>query len=254
MASARTPGHLAETNISAVFKQAVGAFRGRTEHGLQYRKLATGTVQLTAGTGGGAATYNIKIGGVSISGTVAFNTSLNQTATDLATAINAAKATNAAAGLYVVATVSTDTVTVRQYKGGALGALATTVGGDGTTTDTDFSGDTNTWTEHVSGATFDGDAYYELWWDPSDIPDMVDADGNTVDMADAMLLDLKLQTAAQTFLLWSGDIRMASNAIVNAGPAFAAAAWKTIEWLDAGYPVLIKLAADDTLYVEARYI
>lgn len=254
MASARTPGHLAESNESSAFKQPIGAFRGVTQHGLQSRPLATGTIQVTGGAAG-TDTFLPTIGGVAIvSAAVEWTTSHNATAAAIATAINANKAGNVSNGIYVIATVSADTVTVMQYKSGAIGTLATTVVNAATTSTTDFSGDTNTWTEHVSGASFDGDKYYELWWDPSDIEDALDADGNPVDMADAMLLDIKFQTAAQTFLLWNSDIRMASNAIVNASPAFAAATWKTVEWLNAGYPLIIKLAADDTLYVEARYI
>lgn len=254
MASARTPGHLAESNRSAAFKDPVQAFRGMTQHGLQSRPLATGTIQVTGGEAG-TDTFLPTIGGVAIvERAVEWTTSHAATATEIASNINAWRDANAANGIYVIATVSGDTVTVMQYKSGAIGTLDCTVDGDATTTDTDFSGDTNTWSEHVSGATFDGDKYYELWWDPSNIEDALDAAGNVVDMTDAMLLDIKFQTAAQTFLLWTGGIRTASNAIVNASPAFAAGAWKTIEWLNAGFPIIIKLAADATLYVEARYI
>ena len=224
------------TNLSA----AVGTYRARVTTGLRTRPLATGTIQVT--TAGAADTFDPKVNSVSlVSAPVVRDTNINTTAAAIATAINA----NAANHNYF-ATVSTDTVTVRQKKSGAItGALATTVTGTGATTTTDFSIDTDTWTEFVSGATFDGNLYYELSWSGA----LLTIQGVGADTARAVDIDFYCDGQALTF--WT-EIRTASNVIVQGLP-LATATWLHATYggawpfFDRNIPLIVKLAADEEL-------
>lgn len=222
--------------------------RARATIGLRTRPLATGTIQVT--TAGAADTFDPQIGGVSlVTAPVVRDTDVNTTAAAIATAINA----NFAAHNYL-ATVSTDTVTVMQRRSGAItGALATVVTGTGATTDTDFSIDTDTWTEFVSGATFDGNLYYELSWSGA----LLAIEGLSAAAARAVNIDFYCDGQAVTF--WVGSFRAAGNAIVQGLP-LATATWlhttygsvwpflKTADVdLNTDIPFIIKVAADEEL-------
>lgn len=264
MASPRTPGHLAESNnTGAKFKDSVSAHRGMSMIGLRHRPLATGTIQVTAGTADpGVNTVTAVVGTEAISVTVDWVTSHTATAQDLAQAINDAALDISAGGLghNYVATSATDTVTVRQRSSGAIttGALDGTVAGDVTTTDVDFSIDTNTWTEHVSGATMDGDLYYELGFSgdllfASDIGTA--ANGDALVPGDIMLVDVRIHVDGQAWAYYTGGLRAnaAASALVQ-GLQVADGAAELIEWLGAQGRLIIKLAADDELLYKARYI
>jgi len=244
MASARTPGHLAESNQSAGFKQPIQQLRGVTNFGIRSRPLGSGTIQITAGTASpGVNTVTATVNGVAISGVVDWITSHTATAQDLAQSINATTGHN------YVATSSTDTVTVMQRTSGAItGSLAATVAGDVTTTDTDFSNDTDTWTEHVGGDTFDGDLYYELGFSSALITNITDAD-------DMLLVDINLYCDGQAFQYWMGGMRgnAAASALIQGLPV-ATVTWEKVEWMGAGVTMTIKLAADEELLYKVRYI
>jgi hypothetical protein len=112
---------------------------------------SAGSVIVTGGTGGD--TYDVIIGGVGAGGAVAFNTSLAQTAIDIATDI-----TSNIAG-YSAAAVGT-TVNITADVGGTAGdaTVATTLTGTAATTDNATTGGvdgTATWTGTNAG-TLDG--------------------------------------------------------------------------------------------------
>ena len=178
--------------------------------------------------------------GVNITGgAVDWITSHNATAEDIADAVNANSATT---GFF--ATVATDTVTIRQKRSGAV-VMAKVEAGDAAGTLSAAFASTDTWTEHVSGATFDGDEYYELSWSGAlmKIKDVV--------TAEAQAVDINLYCDGQAFTFWT-EIRTAANVIVQ-GLAVATATWLHAThggyWplLDPDIPFIIKLAADEEL-------
>lgn len=249
MADPRITGELAVSGKQTSLEHGIQAYRGVTQLGLRSRPLASGTIQITAGTADpGVNTVQAFIGTVAISAVVDWITSDDATAEDLAIAINvhaAITTTNNA-----VAIVSTDTVTVRQRSSGAEDALSATVAGDVTTTDVDYSIDTDTWTEHVGGATFDGDQYYELGFDASLI-----YDGDLSDAANIMLIDTRLFVDGQAWQYWMNGIRAnaAASALVQGLPV-ATVVWELIEFLGAQATFIIKLAADEELLAKNRYV
>lgn len=253
MASARTAGHLAESNSSGTFKEPIQAYRGTTNFGLRHRRLGTGTIQITAGTNSaGVNTVRATVNSINISAEVDWTTSNNATAALLAVAINlGANGADGGAVHNYVATVSTDTVTVRQRSSGAVtGALAATVGGDVLATVVDFANDTDTWTEHVSGAAFDGDDYYEIGFDSALIW--------TADLAaagDILLIDTRFYVNGQAWQYWTNGFRaiIAATAL-EPGIPIATVTFELIEWLGGGGLLVFKLAADSTLYYKARYV
>lgn len=245
MGNVRTLGHLAESNQSGSFKDAIQQLRGVTNFGLSSRLLATGTIQITAGTADpGVNTVQAFVDGVAISGIVDWITSDDATAQDLAQSINALGGSH-----NYVATSATDTVTAMQRTGGAIaGPLAATVAGDVLTTDVDFSGATDAFTEHVSGATFDGTDFHELGFTPSVLRDLTNP-------SDALLVDLNIFVDGQAWQYWMGDIRAdAAAAAIVQGLQVATVVFELVEWLGAQSSFVIKLASDEELLYKARYI
>lgn len=232
-------GQLPSSPKPSSYSELVGTYRARVTTGLRYRAIGRWTFQVTGGDNA-ADTFNITVAGSSITGgAVAWNTSHNQTATDIATAINANSATTG-----FLATVSTDTVTIYQKKSGAK-TLVKAVVGDATATLTAAFASTDTWTEFVSGATFDGNEYYELSWSGA----LMKVADVTTDNARAVDLDFYCDGQAVTF--WT-EIRTASNAIVQGLP-LATATWLHSTYggpwpfFDRNIPFIIKVAADEEL-------
>lgn len=137
--------------------QAVNAERGWLNAGLTYKVHEKATYQVTAGAAG-TDTFTPKIAGTAIvSGAVAWTSSHNATATAIATAINANRATNFTNGFYVLATVSTDTVTIHylQWKdvSADVGSFTMTVANNADGTLVDFTGYSATPVEIQPGIT-----------------------------------------------------------------------------------------------------
>lgn len=223
------------------FTSAVNAYRARVTTGLRYRGIGRWTFQVTAGTADpGVNTIALTADGTNITGgTVDWITSNNATAEDIADAINANSGTT---GFF--ATVSTDTVTIYQKRSGAV-VMAKVVAGDADGTLTAAFASTDTWTEFVSGATFDGNEYYELSFSGA----LMKIDGVTTDEAQAA--DIDLYCDGQAFTFWT-EIRTAANAIVQGLP-MATATWLHATYggywpiIDPDIPFIIKLAADEEL-------
>lgn len=219
--------------------------RGWVTGGLRYRPIGRWTYQVTGGTEGSSNTHDLLADGVSIlTAPVAQGSSNANTATAIATAVNA---NSAASGFY--ATVASDTVTVRQRRSGAR-TVTRVVDGDATGTLTAAFASTNTWTHHVSGATFDGDEYYELSWSgelASDAP-------GGLDLSRAALVQVALRSA-QALQLWSGPgVQVTANAIIQGDPVDADTWTDVLPWTDAATPLTVKLAADGALFYRAFYL
>lgn len=251
MANPRIPGTLAVTGKQESMEHGIQAYRGTSNLGLRSRPLGTGTIQVTAGTlSAGVNTITAVVNSVAISDVIDWGTSHDATAAALAVSINAF-ANGAGADHDYVATVTTDTVTVRQRSSGAIvGSLTATVGGDVTATVVDFANDTDTWTEHVGGATFDGDLYYELGFDST----LIYA-GDFAARADIMLIDTRILVDGQAWEWYMNGIRAnaAATALVQ-GVQVATATYELIEWLDAQAQLVIKVVSDEELLVKNRYI
>lgn len=225
------------------FGQPVGNYRGSLTSGLKTRPLATGTIQIT---GGSAGTITATVGGTAISAAVSWAVSHNNTATLLATAINAFAATAIAAdptATVYLATVATDTVTVRQRRSGAIGALSATVTGDVTKTAVDFSADTDTWTTLDSGDTLAATLYYEIAFDATLVPDNTHA-------ATATVVDIDFSCSTQAFRMWQGGFQCRANVITGGFPYVAAAVPQKKTVLNmAHYPILKMAVAGGVDYV-----
>lgn len=221
--------------------------RGWTNAGLRSRPIGRWTLQLTAGTNDPANTYDITVGGTSILTAPVQATGVpNTDAASFATAVNA---NSDASGFY--ATVSTDTVTLRQRRSGAV-TIAKVVAGDATATLTAAFASSDTWTEVLSGTAFDGDEYYELGWSGALVVDTA----NGLDLTNAIITHLDIYGDDQAFQLWSGKgVQTSSNAIL-AGHPVAAATWEeNLPWLNASLPLTIKFAADvTTIKYRAKYL
>lgn len=229
--------------------------RGRVNFGLRSRPLGTITIQLTAGTAG--ATWLYKEGTTSLHAAVTFDTNLNTTAGLIAVAINAAAATH-----NWVATVSTDTITLRQRRGGASGTIALTATLDAAgapASSGNPTGDTDTWTEFNSGATFDGDLYYEIGWSGTLVLDgEIEESGidKATALTNAMPTQVRLYCDGQAFRMWFGGLRAdAAAAAIIQGIPVATATWSDwIEWLGATTPFVLKVASDEEVLCEIKYI
>lgn len=234
-------GQMAQSEKSRSDHEGVPAYRARVNVGLRYRGIGRWTFQVTDGTADpGVNTIALTANGVNITGgNVDWITSNSATAEDIADAINA---NSAETGFY--ATVATDTVTIRQSRSGAV-TMAKVVAGDADGTLTAAFASTDTWTEHVSGATFDGDEYYELSWSGA----LLNIPG--VDTDNARRIDLDLYCDGQALAFWT-EIRTASNDIVQGLP-LASATWLHATYggywpiLDPDIPFIVKLAADEEL-------
>lgn len=250
MANARTPGHLGESNNSGTFKDPIPFDKGLSHHGLRTRPLAPGTIEITAGTlSAGVNTVTATVNGIDISAVIDWGTSHAATATALGVSINAFA--NGATPHNYVATVAAAVVTIRQRTSGAItGALAAVVGGDVTTTDVDFTIDTDTWTELVSGATQDGNEYYELGFDGGLV-----YDGDLAGSDDMFITSIEILVDGQAWAYYMNGLR--ANATASAlvpGAPIATAVFEKVEWLGAQANFIIKLAADEELLYKARYI
>lgn len=218
--------------------------RGWTNSGLRSRPIGRWTFLVTAGAAG-TDTFSFTANGVAIvSAPVAWTTSNAATATAIATAINAYSATS---GFY--ATVSSETVTIRQRSSGAV-TMAKVVAGDADGTLTAAFASSDTWTELLSGATFDGDEYYELSWSGALVVDVT----RGVDLSDAIAESVRLYCDGQAFLLWSGKgVQTAGNVILSGHPVASATWTNRLPWLS-GLPLTIKVAADAPLLYEVMHI
>lgn len=237
----REAGVLPETDVSGMLRVPIQAVRGMTNFGLRYRRLGTGTIQVTGGDSV-EDTYLPTVNGVAIvSAAVTWETSHNNTAAKIATAINAMSATSGYG-----ATVATDTVTVYQLVSGAIvGSLACTVASDATVVVADFSNDTDTWTTHAPGATLSATGYYELSWNPALVTPM--------NISDAKLLDMNLYSATEAWQYWCGRLNMVSNVIAG-GIDVAADTWELIENFAADVRIIVKMANDSAFNGKQRYI
>lgn len=220
----------------------VQAYRARVNFGLRTRPLGVYTFELTAGSNDAANTYQL----TDASGTGLVATPVQATGTTTTDATSFATAVNsnyAAHGWW--ATVSSSTVTLTQRKSGA-DALTKVVTGDAAGTLSSTTATTDTWTEFVSGATFDGDLYYELSWSGALLAI------KDVDTDNARAIDLNCYCDGQGVTFWTGGLRTASNAIVQGIP-LATATWyhathgDYLPIADSEIPVIIKLAADEEL-------
>jgi hypothetical protein len=220
------------------------AYRARVNFGLRTRPLGTITYQVTGGDDA-TDTFDVLAGSTSLlAAPVEWTTSHAATAEDIADAINANYANH-----NYLATVSSDTVTIMQRKSGAAPTFSVTEVNDaaGTLANSgDMSNDTDTWTEFVSGATFDGNLYYEISWAGS----LLAIEDVNTDNARAVDLDCYCGGQAVTF--WVGGLRTASNAIVQGIP-LATATWYHATFgdylpiMDTSFPVIIKVASDEEL-------
>lgn len=233
--------------------------RGCVNFGLRTRPLGTITIQITAGSG--AATWVYKEGTTALHAAVKYAVSLANVALLIAQAIN----TNAAAHNWV-ATVSTDTITLRQRRGGASGTIALTATGDAAgapANSGDPTGDTDTWTEYVSGGgAFDGNLYYELGWSGALVVGGVApgaALGTTTyggGLTNAVMDEISLYSNGQAFAYWEGGLRaLADASALVSGIPIATVTWSDfIPWLNCVQPLVIKVAADNTaLHYKAKY-
>ncbi len=233
-------------------------YRGCVQFGLRSRPLGTITIQITAGSG--SATWVYKEGTTALNEAVRYEVSLANTALLIAQAINA----NAAAHNWV-ATVSTDTITLRQRRGGASGTITLTATDDAAGAPANSgnpTGDTDTWTEVVSGTAFDGALYYELGWSGALVVGGVApgaASGTTTyggGLTNAVMGALSLYSNGQAFDYWMGGLRAISTAAsLASGIPIATVTWSDfIDWLDCVQPLVIKLAAANTaLHYKVKY-
>lgn len=235
----------------------ISQHRGNVQFGLRSRPLGTITIQITAGSG--SATWLYKEGTTALHAAVTYATSLNNVALLIAQAIN-----NNASAHNWVATVSTDTITLRQRRGGASGTIALTATGDAAGAPANSgnpTGDTDTWTEVVSGVAFDGDLYYELSWSGAlvvgGVAPSADVTSYGGGLTNATLTKLNLYSDGQAMAYWLGGLRAISTAAsIASGIPVASAEWsRDIYNLNNGQPLVIKVAADNTaLHYEASYI
>lgn len=239
-------GQAPSTPIPTALASILDTHRGWTNAGFRTRPIGRWTYQVTGGTNAAPNTHNLTVGGTSIlGGAVQQGASNDATATAIATAVNAQTATT---GFY--ATVSSATVTIRQRASGAK-TIVKVVAGDATGTLTAAFASSDTWTEIHSGATLDGDEYYQLSWSGALVIDTP----TSVDLTNARITHWRLNTVTVTAQLWSGKgVQTAANAIL-AGNIYAADQWThLLPWLDASLPVTIKLSADGVIKLEAYYI
>jgi hypothetical protein len=223
--------------------------RGVTQFGVKVRPLGTIAIQLTAGSG--AATWTYKDNGVAIMAPVTFSANLNTTAALIAVAINAFRLANPTISNWV-ATASTDTITLRQIRSGAAGTIPLPATGDAAgapANSGNVSNDTDTWTEFVGGATFDGDLYYEMTWDGSLVLDA------GVSLSKAVLRAISLYCDGQAFQYWLGGLRAnaAATALIQGIPVASQTWEENIPWLGAVSTFTIKVASDEELLVKAKY-
>jgi len=248
----------APTTIQSPTRGILPTHRGWANTGLRTRPLGTITIQVTGGDDA-ADTFVVNDAGVAICAAVPWTTSHNATAALIAVAINTFRAANPTVSNWV-ATAATDTVTMRQLRGGAAGTITVTVVGDAAATPANsgnVSNDTNSWTEFVSGATFDGDLYYELGWSGA----LAAAYGDNADLTNARVIDITLMCDGQAVQLWSGGIRAntGATALVQGIP-LATTVWAHeklggyLPWLDAALPLAIKVASDEEVLYLVRYI
>lgn len=231
-------------------------YRGCVQFGLRSRPLGTITITITAGSG--SATWLYKEGTTALHAVVTYDTSLANTALRIAQAIN-----NNASAHNWVATVSTNTITLRQRRGGVSGTITLTATGDAAGAPANSgnpTGDTDTWTEVVSGTAFDGDLYYELGWSGELVVGGVapasDVTSYGGGLTNAIMGAISLYSNGQAFDYWMGGLRAISTAAsLASGIPIASATWSDfIDWLNCAQPLVIKVAADNTaLHYKAKY-
>ena len=221
-----------------VMNRIIESYRGWTNYGLRKRVMGRWTFQVTGGNDA-TDTFNFTVGGASIcGGVVAWTSSHNATATAIATAINAQ-------GNNYIATVSTDTVTIRQRKTAGAVTITKVVVNDAAGTLTAVTASTDTYTEHISGGSMDGDEYYELTWSGALCTEE--------SLGNATLVAIRFYVSGQAFQLYAGGIRQSANVILTGDPTAAATWTEDLPMLNAARNLVIKVAADDTLQYHAKY-
>ena len=220
--------------------------RGWTNYGLQKRVMGRYTFQITGGSNGAGNTYDLTANSVSLVGTpVASTGTPNTDAASFATAVNARTSVT---GFY--ATVSTDTVTVRQGISGAV-TMAKVVTGDATATLATGVASTDTWTEHLSGVSFDGDEYYQIRW----LNTLVVSTPQGTNLTGATCTAIKIKVTGQAFELWNGrGVETSSNTILAGDPTAADTFTEDLPWVNCATPMTIKVAADAVLSYHVKYI
>ena len=232
------PGQTPTTPLPGAMTAAVPTHRGWTNAGLRSRPHGRWTFQVTGGNGA-EDTFDFTVGGVSIlAAPVAWTADHATTAAAIATAINA---NSADSGYY--ATVSTDTVTIRQRSTGAV-TITKVVVNDAAGTLTAAFASSSSYTEIANGAAFDGDEYYQLTWSGALV---IDA-SNGVDLTNARGTHLDLYGDDQAFQLWCGKgVQTSANAIIAGFPVDADTWELDLPIIGAG-PTTIKFAADVTAF------
>lgn len=239
-------GQAPSSPLPSSLSSVLDTHRGWTNYGLRKRVIGRYTFQVTGGTADAANTYDITVNGVSLCGTAVVCTAVvNTDAASIATAINARTATT---GWY--ATVSAATVTIRQRKSGAV-TVAKVVTGDATATLATGVASTDTWTEHLSGVSMDGDEYYEFSWLGSLVADAAQG----TDLTNARIISIRFKLTGQAFQLWSGEGVITSSNAILAGDPTAADTWtEDLPWVDGAIPLTFKGAADAVLSFHAKFI
>lgn len=232
-------GQVPTSPLPGALTAPVQTHRGWTNAGLRRRPHGRWTFQATAGTADPANTFDFTVGGVSIlTAPVESAGAVNTDATAIATAVNA---NSAVSGYY--ATVSTNTVTIRQRSTGAV-TITKVVTGDAAGTLTAAFASSSTYTEVLSGTAFDGDEYYQLTWSGALV---VDA-SNSVDLTNARATHVDLYGDDQAFQLWSGKGVQTSSNVILVGHPVAADTWENNLPFIGGGPMTIKFAADVTTF------
>lgn len=244
-------GALAESPLSNDLRAKIQSNRAWVNMGFRTRPLGTITIQVTGGDDV-TDTYVVKDAGVAIMAAVGWAVSHNATAAAIAVAINAFRDANPTVSNWV-ATAAADTITLRQVRSGVAGTITVTVVGDAVATPANsgnVSNDTDTWTEFVSGATFDGDLYYELGWSGA----LAILPGQ--DLTNARISHAKFYCDGQAFQLWSGGLRAnaAATALVQGIPVASVTWTEWLPWLDADVSLIIKVASDEEVLAMAKII
>ena len=239
-------GQAPSSPLPSSLSSVLDTHRGWTNFGLRKRVIGRYTFQVTGGSADAANTSDITVNGVSLCGTAVVCTAVvNTDAASICTAVNARTATT---GWY--ATVSAATVTIRQRKSGAV-TVAKVVTGDATATLATGVAATDTWTEHLSGVSMDGDEYYEFSWLGSLVADAAQG----TDLTNATQVSIRIKVTGQAFELWSGEGVITSSNVILAGDPTAADTWtEDLPWLNGTLPLTIKVAADAVLSYHVKYI
>lgn len=252
-----TIGNLAESNLSAAFKQKIQCYRGALTSGVKSRPLGTIVITVTGGSAGAGNTIvikdNISGAATAINAAVAHTGDNTTTAAALALALNTLRRASPTVSNWV-ATYSGAAVTLIQMRSGTAGTITGVVTGDATVSianSGNVSNDTATWARFDSGSTFDGDLYYELTFDSTLVP-------HVLGTATARVMDIDFYCVGQAMAVWfggieavSGDTAYTTGHTIDADTQDPLGPWP---WLDCEFPLIVKLAADAVLRAPVRVI